>query len=336
MVMKTAASGILAGALLFGVSPKAVAQEEETSLALPALALVFSPIYIADSAGLWAKHGLKVKLHDITGIGSMNAVLAGSVDFSSSSGPTIIRAHIRGQKTLGIGETLDALTTELVVRKELAAAAGVTDQSPIEKRAQLLRGKKVSLTSVNTIPHAQLRYIAKRGGVDPEREITVVANEAPAGLAALKSGAVDGYNQGPPWSRIAIQQGIGVMLSSPSSGDLPELVPLAFNIIVSRLGLCNQKPTVCTKLMAAIGEGMVYMHEHPKESVAMLRQRMPGDQEVFEESFESVRKWTPRTAEVKEAALANAQKLMLVGGMLRDDEKLTSFQEIYTNKYVKK
>jgi ABC-type nitrate/sulfonate/bicarbonate transport system substrate-binding protein len=335
MFNRIAALTLAASLALAGARAEAQ-QVEETTLALPALALVFSPLYIADSAGFWTKHGLRVKLHDITGIGAMNAVLAGSVDFSSSSGPTIIRAFVRGQRTLGIGETLDDLATELVIRKDIAQAAGITEKSPVEKRGQLLRGKKVSLTSPNTIPHAHLRYIARKGGVDPEREITVVSNLAEAGFAALKNNAVEGYHQGPPWSRLAIQQGLAVMLSSPANGDLPELIPLAFNIIVSRLGLCDQKPSVCTKMMAGIGDAMIYMHDHPKESIEHLRKRLPGNQEVFEESFESVRKWTPRSAEVKEEAMANAQKLMLVGGMLREDEKLSSFKEIYTNKYVKK
>jgi len=327
----------LAVAAAFAVArPVAAQPAEETSLALPALTLVFSPIYIADSAGLWEKRGLKVKMHDITGIGAMNAVLAKSVDFSSSSGPTIIRAHVRGQKVQGIAETLNGLAIEIVLRKDVAEAAGVTAASPIEKRAQALKGKIASLTSPNTIPHAHLRYLARRGGVDPEREITVVSNQAPAGLAALKRGDVHAYVQGPPWTPTAVQQGIGVLLSSPLRGDLPEIAPLAFNIVVTRAGFCEEKPGVCAKMADGVTDAMNYMHDHPKESVELLRKRMPNiDPQVFAESFELIRKWTPRSSKVSEKSLANAQQLMLVGGMLKPEEKLASFAEIYTNKFAK-
>jgi hypothetical protein len=38
---------------------------------------------------------------------------------------------------------------------------------------------------------------------------------------------------------------------------------------------------------------------------------------------------------VKEKGLANAQQLMLVGGMLKPEEKLASFKDIYTDKFTK-
>ena len=323
--------------LLFAVPPSAFAQRmEESSVALPARALVFSPLYIAEAAGLWEKHGLKVKLVDITGIGAMNAVLAKSVDFSSSSGATIIRAHIRGQKVLGLGNTLDGLAIEIVLRKDVAEAAGVDENSPIEKRAQALKGKKASTTSVNTIPHAHLRYFARKGGVDPEREITVVSNLAEAGLAALKNGAVEAYVQGPPWGPTAVQQGIGVRLSSPLRGDLPELAPQAYNIIVTRPDVCEERPSVCTKMMAGIGDALVLMHDKPQDAIAHLRKYMPNiDPRVFAESYDLIRRWTPRSAKVKEQGLVNAQQLMLVGGMLRPGEKLAAFKDIYTDKFTK-
>jgi ABC-type nitrate/sulfonate/bicarbonate transport system substrate-binding protein len=326
-------------ALLLAVplaAERPAAAQDETSIALPAVSLVFSPIYIANSAGFWEKRGLKVKMHDITGIGAMNAVFAKSVDFSSSSGPTIIRAHIRGQKVLGVAETLDGLAIEIVLRKDVAEAAGVTDASPVDKRAAALKGKRMSLTSVNTIPHAHLRYLARKGGVDPERDFTVVSNLAPAGFAALKSGNVEGFVQGPPWTPLAVHEKIGVLISSPLRGDLPELAPLAFNIVVTRPDVCTDRPSVCAKMVAGVTDAMNYMHDHPKESIEHLAKRMPGmDAGVFAESFELIRKWTPRTAEIKEPAMLNAQQLMLVGGMLKDSEKLASFKDLYTNKFAK-
>jgi hypothetical protein len=47
------------------------------------------------------------------------------------------------------------------------------------------------------------------------------------------------------------------------------------------------------------------------------------------------RKWTPKTMKMSDQGLKNAQELMIIGGMLKAEEKLASFGEIYTNKYVK-
>jgi NitT/TauT family transport system substrate-binding protein len=318
-------------------SPAAFAQKmEEASMALPALTIGFSPTYIADAQGLWTKRGLKVTLHDIVGIGSMNAVLAGSIDFSNSSGPTIIRANIRGQKVLGIASTLDGLPFELLVRKDLAKSAGITEKSPVEKRAQLLKGKKVSLTSVNTIPHVLLRYFLEKGGLNPERDVTVVSMPPEAGIAALKAGTVDGYIQGVPWPLIAMREANAVPLSSPIRGDLPEVNPFAFNIVVTRPEVCEKRPGVCQKLIDGYTEAMQYMHEHPKQSVEILAKKMPKiDRAILEESFELTLKWTPKTARINDQGMVHAQDLMVTGGMIKAGEKLKSFDGIVTNKYAK-
>jgi hypothetical protein len=52
-------------------------------------------------------------------------------------------------------------------------------------------------------------------------------------------------------------------------------------------------------------------------------------------AFEHVRKWTPRTTKVLVAGLQHSQELMLAGGMIKEDEKLSSFDAIYTNKFTK-
>jgi ABC-type nitrate/sulfonate/bicarbonate transport system substrate-binding protein len=329
------AAPLLAAALSTAAPQPARAAVEETSLALPALALIFAPIYIADAKGFWTKHDLKVKLHDIVGIGSMNAVFAGSVDFSSSSGPTVIRAFVRGQKVIAIGETLQMLPFEVVLRKELADQMGITPQSPGDKRALSLKGKKVSMISPNTIVHAYLRYWLRQHKVDPERDITLAYMPPEAGLAALKTGAIDAYNQGLPWTEIAVQQGLAVRISSTTIGDLKELSPVSSNVIDTRADFCNQKPSVCTKMMQGVTEAMRFMLDNPKESVEILEKKMPGlDHTVFVNSFEPLRKGTPRSSKVTETSMANAQKLMLLGGMMKEDEKLSSFKDVYTDKYA--
>jgi ABC-type nitrate/sulfonate/bicarbonate transport system substrate-binding protein len=331
---KTLCVSLAVAAALAGGRPAAA--QEETSMALPALTIGFSSTYIADAMGFWTKRGLTVKLHDIVGIGSMNAMLAGSVDFSNSSGPTVIRANIRGQKVQGIGSTLDGLPFEIVMRKDIMDASGLTETSPIDKKAQLLKGKKISLTSVNTIPHAYLRYFARKGGIDPERDMTVVAMPPEAGLAALKNATTDGYVQGVPWPIIAVNQGTGKRLATALRGDAPEMLPFSFNIVVTRAGLCDQKPTVCQKLMDGYLEGMNFMLDKPKESLEILAKKMPKmEPAVLKEGFELTVKWTTRTTKILEDGLKNSQELMLVGGMLKPEERLASFADLYTNKFTK-
>ena len=142
----------LALATAFIATPAARADDEVT-FAQPAITFDFSPIYIAEELGFWTKSGLKVKTPVIVGIGAMNAVLSKSVEFSISSTPTIIRANARGQKVRSIGQPFEGLSVEVVMRNETAQAVGITETSPVEKRAQALKGKKVGMLALNTIVH---------------------------------------------------------------------------------------------------------------------------------------------------------------------------------------
>src|SRR5712672_2189617 len=75
---------------------------ENVVLAVPNVALTFAPGYLAEDLGLFARHGLNVKSRVIPRIGSANAVISGSPDFSQISGATLTRAAARGQRLLGI------------------------------------------------------------------------------------------------------------------------------------------------------------------------------------------------------------------------------------------
>jgi hypothetical protein len=78
------------------------------------------------------------------------------------------------------------------------------------------------------------------------------------------------------------------------------------------------------------------MHSHPKESIELLRKRLAGsDPAVFEESYRLMLGWTPKDPRMSEEGWAKAQDLMLAGGMIKAEEKLASFKEIYTNDYIK-
>src|SRR5512133_915798 len=127
---------------------------EDVVLAVPNVALTFAPGYLAEDLGLFAKHGLNGKSVLIAGIGSANAVISGSADFAEISGATLTRAAARGQRLLGIVSTLNRPTIQIVVRKEIASAAGFDPKAPLEQRVQLMRGHTIAVDSINSVIHA--------------------------------------------------------------------------------------------------------------------------------------------------------------------------------------
>ena len=334
---------IVAAALACAAIAGPARADDDVTLALPATNLGFAPAYVAAANGYWSKTGLTVKMPVIAGIGAMNAVLSRSADFSISSGLTIVRANIRGQKVVQIANTYDGLIVELVISKAIADAAGINVNSPIEKRAAVLKGKKIAVGGTpNALPHGYLRLFARKGGIDPEKDVQIAIMQPDAAHAALKSGAIDGFAETLPQPLSAIADGSGALVSSgirggkDDRGEFPELMPMALNGVMTRSDFCDQKPTVCQRFVDGIVQGMVFLHEHPKESIEILKQAIPGMQpSVFEQAFALTIKWMPRSGRTDDQRFVHAQDIMVTAGMIKAEEKLTSFKDIYTNKFIK-
>jgi NitT/TauT family transport system substrate-binding protein len=319
----------VAAALVSGAPARA--EDEKASVALPILSVTFTPVYVAKDMGFWAKEGLDVSLHDISGLGSTNAMLAGSIDFAVQSGLSFIRGNMRGQKMLGIELMANGVAFEITGRKALLG--NITMATPVAERAKWLKGKKVAVDAPNTIVHAFLRYIAKKGGVDAEKEITVTPMQPENELAAMKSGAIDAGTWTFPWTFASQRQG-DVLIASGLS-DVPELLPFGSTDTATRPDFCEKKPSVCMKLGRGYVAAHAFIQDHPAEALEIVRKRMPQiHADDLKGAFDQMRKTTPRSPAFSEEGLAHAQELMLIGGMIKPDEKLSSFTALYTNKFI--
>jgi len=326
---------LLATCVLGVVSGAAAQAPEETTLAVPALSLTFASTFLGEELALWEKEGLRVKISTVPGVGAANAVLAGSVDFCLISAATLVRAGARGQQLFAIAQLMDRIPQEAVLHKDVAAKAGIVPGMPIEKRGQALRGKRMAVDSVNSINHLLLKYVAKKGGLDPEKDLTVTPMQPANMLAALKSGAIDGFMMSPPWPVMATREGIAVTFVSVPRGDLPELHPFAFILLVARPGFCEGKPSVCRKLVAGYKRALALIHDSPTESVAALRKKFDKtDPAVLAESFELTRVAASRTGLVQEAGIKRALDFQVDAGAMKPEEKLPSLSAFYTNKFA--
>ena len=208
--MSTTTSRAVAAAVAIavGLGPTvATSQEMDILMALPAATLTFSAPFIAEDAGFYKKEGLKVSHRTIVGVGSVNAVIAGSADFTVGTGPVFLRAASQGQRLYAIANLIDKPLVELVLRKDVADAAGVGEGTPLAARAKALRGKTIGIQGVGSIVHAWQRLVANRGGLDIEKDVRIAPMDPSAMLAALQTKAVDGYATSLPFTTEAVVKG---------------------------------------------------------------------------------------------------------------------------------
>ena len=211
------------------------AQDIEVLVALPAATLTFSSAFIAEDAGFYKKEGLKVSHRTIVGVGSPNAVIAGAADFTIGTGPVFLRAAASGQRLLAIANLIDRPLVELVLRKDVADAAGITEKTPFAERAKALKGKTIGIQGVGSIVHAWERLVVNRGGLDVEKDVRIAPMDPPGMLAGLQTKALDGFATSLPFTTEAVVKGAAVMLASGAS-DAPDLLPFAYGLDLHAAG----------------------------------------------------------------------------------------------------
>jgi NitT/TauT family transport system substrate-binding protein len=330
-------SGLTLAALATGlaVATPAHAQRalEDVTVAVPNFTFTLTPTLVADELELWEKHGLRFKMVQIQGVGATNAVISGSADFAQAGGSTLTRANARGQKLIAIANTAERNIVNITLRKELAP--GFDPKAPLAQRAQFLRGKSIGVGSLQANPHAYLKVVAARAGIDPE-SIRVTALEGNAQLAAFASKSIDGMSNSPPFPLKPVLDGDSVIIASGPDGDPPNAINFAYNVVLTRADTCEKKKSLCQKLGRAYRDATAYILDHPAETVAILQKRFSNlEPPLIEAAFQQIRKSTPRIPALNREALENADDFNVEAGMMKAADKLRSYDGLYTDEFVK-
>ena len=325
--------------LAVGLGPTAgkrrQAQEINVILALPAATLTFSAPFLAEDAGFYKREGLKVSVRNIVGVGSVNAVLAGSADFTMGTGPVFLRAAAQGQRMYAIANLVDRPLVELVLRKDVAEAAGITDKTPFAERARAMKGKTIAIQGVGSIVHAWQRLVAHRGGLDLEKDVRIAPMDPPAMLPALENKAIDGYATSMPFTTQAIVKGSAVMLASAAS-DAPDLVPFAYGLVYAKPETCRDKREMCARMARALAGAAKFIREKPDEALEILRKRFDKlDPEMLNAAWQVASKAHAQDARVTVAGLENSQRVSLEAGLLEPKDALKSFEGLFTDEFLR-
>jgi ABC-type nitrate/sulfonate/bicarbonate transport system substrate-binding protein len=163
--MRNHAIGLMLAASALLPAP-AMAQEEEASLAYPNVAFTFAAAYVAEDAGLFTKHGLKLKPLVVAGPGSTNSVVSGSADFALASTVVQTRAARAGSGSFDrqsrTGRSCDHPAQGLV-RMSIPRHRSPTASSPARPT--------IAVDAIGSIIHGYPLMLAKRAGLIRTRRI---------------------------------------------------------------------------------------------------------------------------------------------------------------------
>ncbi|HXR88269.1 MAG TPA: ABC transporter substrate-binding protein [Stellaceae bacterium] len=312
------------------------ARSEDAILAIPGQNVLFLSRYIADDQHLWSKQGLNVKILDIIGIGSMNAVIAGSADFSMGSGPTITRAWARGQKVVALLTAINQSGQSIVIRKDIADAAHFDPNAPIAERGKVLKGRTIAVGGVGAIPDIVLKVIAKDSGLDPKADVVATPMQPPEYMAAFASKKIDGFSNSPPFIEQVVSDGTGVLVSDSRKGEPKEFSPVSAALLMTRGDFCAGHQTICEKMVHGIYEATQIIRNDPQTSLAVMKAHFGTySDKVLQAAYETVKAMTADKPITTPQELENGDSMNATAGFLKPEDKLPDYKPLIDNSYVK-
>ena len=204
----------LAGASLAAASARA--DGAQVILALPSVNVSFTALYLAEDLHLWANQGLEVKTLVIPGVGTNNAVINGSVQFAIGSSDALTRAWAHGQHMQAIGAGVKKTMEWVMIRKDIAEAAHYDPNAPLSERAKILKGRKIAVTGIGSLPDAVLRSVAAEAGIHAD-DMVIPTMLPPEIMAAWKTKAIEGFSNAMPYAQLKNKSGNFIKASLAST-----------------------------------------------------------------------------------------------------------------------
>jgi ABC-type nitrate/sulfonate/bicarbonate transport system substrate-binding protein len=323
-------------AFAIGLAPTpSRAQDIDILIALPAPTLTFASAFIAEDAGFYKKEGLKVSHRILVGVASPNAVIAGSADFTIGTGPVFLRAAAAGQRLFAIANLIDKPLVELVLRNDVAEAAGITDKMPLAERAKALKGKTIGIQGVGSIIHAWERLVVHRGGLDVEKDVRIAPMDPPAMLPAMAAKQIDGFATSLPFTTEPVVKGSAVMLATATK-DAPDLLPFSYGLIYTRPDMCTKQREKCVRVVHALAAANRFILEKPDEALDILKKRFDKmDPQVLAAAWKTVASAHAKDLHVTVPGLEHSQQVSLEAKLLADKDALQSFDGLYTDEFIR-
>jgi NitT/TauT family transport system substrate-binding protein len=307
---------------------------EHATLSLPAINLGFLSRFVADDEGLWKKEGLEVTVQVIQGVGSTNAVIAGSINFGYASAATITRAKARGQNLVALATQSQESGETIVIRKSIADAAHFDPNAPLKERGKILQGHSFAIGGAGAIPDVVLKVVAMEAGVPPG-SVTTAPMSPDAQLAAFDRGAVDGFVSGPPFTQIATVAGTAVIVSDTTKSEPKEYSPISSGLVLARADFCPAHKSICTKFMHGVVNALTFIKTHKAETLAIMKKHFSSfDEKVLAAAYDDEVSIQPAKPITTPQELENGDRLNVAAGFLKKEDMLPEYSSIIDNSYV--
>ncbi len=265
----------------------ASAQEMSLRAVYNALSGVMAPIWVAQDAGLFTKHGVNVDLKYLAATTAVQGMLGGGEEIGLV-GNQGIDAKLEGADLIYVASGLPVFVFQIYGRPETKTLAD-------------LKGKIVAVTQPAASTDYAMRIVLKRNGLEPDKDVRILyAQDINGVLTSVSAGNAAAGIMSAPTSIRAKAAGLRAIV------DITALkVPFLFTAMLSSAKVVREKNEAVTRFLRGYIESLAVIRKDKETTMRSMGKFLKTtDQAVLESVYDDYKDVFPTTplmtaAEVK-------------------------------------
>jgi NitT/TauT family transport system substrate-binding protein len=243
------------------------------NVAVPAVSLLQSPLFVAIDAGAFKKYGMEVR-YIVTGARTIQALVSGSVEFAQGvSSRTVPAAVLAGADAVLIANFSDKLLFTM-------------HSAPEINSLQDLKGKIVGVSGIGGSTDFATRLALREAGLIPDKDVAIRGvGGVPETVAALKAKVVQAGTLSPPSSFVAQKAGFKLLFDMSSLG----VDYVSSGLGVRKASITSDRQQVKQFLMAMIEGAKILTRDEEFALRVLTKHTRISDREVLKQSYTYLR-----------------------------------------------
>jgi NitT/TauT family transport system substrate-binding protein len=263
-------------AFWFALQAKAYGAEatlKVINVAVPAVSLLQSPLFVAIDAGAFKKYGMEVR-YVVTGARTIQALVGGSVQFAQGvSSRTVPAAVLGGADAVLIANFSDKLLFTL-------------HSAPEINSMQDLKGKIVGVSGIGGSTDFATRLALREAGLVPDKDVAIRGvGGAPETVAALRAKVIQAGTLSPPSSFVAQKAGFKMLFDMTRLG----VDYVSSGLGVKKAAIAADRQQVKQFLMGMIEGAKILTTDEEFALRVLAKHTRISDREVLKQSYSYLR-----------------------------------------------
>jgi ABC-type nitrate/sulfonate/bicarbonate transport system substrate-binding protein len=280
-------------------------QAKDIVIATSSMTLTSVPYLVAIEKKFFEKEGLTAQFVVMRSDLAVNGLITGDVDYNQSVS-SVLRAGAAGAPVITVAGIYNRTFFDLVARRDIKSLAE-------------LKGKTVGISRYGASTEYALRFGLKANGMDPDKEIKILAVGGDAArIAGLQNGTLAAIVSQVPANFFAHKAGGHTLLSL---GEYLET--LLAGVGVSRKKVEQNRDEV-KRVVRALSGSLDFMHAQPADTKSLIGKRLGAPETaIVDHIYALVTKYATRSGIPSQKAIENT----LLGTPF--EGKLTNFDKLF-------